>query len=60
MSVMPKIQLHNHDPGVEPTPRFASDAEIRLAEQLRHQLEERYLGPSAARSPLQARSGEGR
>jgi len=57
---MPKIQLHNHDPGVEPTPRFASDAEIRLAEQLRHQLEERYLGPSAARSPLQAQSGEGR
>ena len=57
---MPKIPLHNRDPGVEPTPRFASDAEIKLAEQLRYQLEERYLGPSAARSPLQARSGEGR
>jgi hypothetical protein len=57
---MPKIQLHNRDASVEPTPRFASDAEIRLAEQLRYQLQERYLGPSAARSPLQARSGKGR
>jgi len=57
---MPKIQLHNRDASVEPTPRFASDAEIRLADQLRYQLEERYLGPSAARSPLQAQSGEGR
>ena len=57
---MPKIQLHNRDASVEPTPRFASDAEIKLAEQLRYQLEERYFGPSAARSPLQARSGEGR
>jgi hypothetical protein len=57
---MPKIQLHNRDASVEPTPRFASDAEIRLAEQLRHQLEERYFGPTAARPPLQARSGEGR
>ena len=56
---MPKIELHNHDTGVEPAPRFATDAEIKLAEQLRHQLEERYLGPSAAPTPLQARSREG-
>ena len=36
-------------PPAEPSsPRFASDAEIKLAEQLRHQLEERYLAPSAA------------
>jgi len=45
--VMLKTQLHNRDTGVEPAPRFASDAEIKLAEQLRHQLEERYLAPSA-------------
>jgi len=56
--VMLKIQLHNHDASAEPAPSFASDAEIELAEQLRHQLEERYLGVSAAPPPLQERSGE--
>ena len=55
---MPKIELHNYETGVEPAPRFPSDAEIALAEQLRHQLEERYLGASAALSPLLARSVE--
>ena len=57
--VMPKIELRNHDTGVEPVARFPSDAEIALAERLRHQLEERYLVPSAAPSPLPARSVEG-
>jgi hypothetical protein len=56
---MPKIQLHNPETSVEPVPRFPSDAEVALAEQLRHQLEERYLGPPAAPSPVQARSDEG-
>jgi hypothetical protein len=56
---MLKTQLHNHHTSVEPTPRFASEAEIRLAEQLRHELEERYFGPSATPSPLQTRPGEG-
>jgi hypothetical protein len=56
---MLKIELHNHDTGVEPAPRFASAAEIELAEQLRYQLEERYLGPSTAPSPLQTQSVEG-
>ena len=43
------IQLRNEaDAGTEPAPTFASDAEIKLAEQLRRQLEERYLGSSAA------------
>jgi hypothetical protein len=55
---MLKTQLHNHDTGVEPTPSFASDAEIRLAEQLRHQLEERYFGPPATPSPSQTPPGE--
>ena len=55
---MPKIQLHNHDASDEPAPSFPSVAEIELAEQLRHQLEERYLGPSASPPPLQERSGE--
>ena len=59
---MSKTEMHNHDSGVEPAPRFATEAEITLAEQLRRQLEERYVGryvgPFAASSPLQARSGE--
>jgi hypothetical protein len=55
---MLKIKLPNHDTSVEPAPRFATEAEIELAQQLRRQLEERYLAPSAALSPLQARSGE--
>jgi len=45
---MLKIQLPSYDAGFEPAPRFASDAEIELAEQLRRQLEERYFGASAA------------
>ena len=57
-ALMLRIQLHNHNASVEPAPNFASDAEIELAEQLRHQLEERYLGPSAAPLPLKERSGK--
>ena len=41
------IELHNHDTNDDPAPSFATDAEIELADQLRHQLEERYLAPSA-------------
>jgi hypothetical protein len=44
---MLKIELYNHDANGDPAPSFPSDAEIALAEQLRHQLEERYLTPSA-------------
>jgi hypothetical protein len=55
---MLNIKLHNHATSVEPAPRFATDAEIELAEQLRYRLEERYLAPSAAPAFLQARSGE--
>ncbi len=50
--------LPPQDTGVEPTPKFASVAEIELAEQLRHQLEERYLEASAAPPSLLNRSGE--
>jgi len=47
---MVKVRSHTVDTGVEAPPSFASDAEIKLAEQLRHQLEERYLRPSPAPS----------
>jgi hypothetical protein len=57
---MLKIELYNHDSSDdEPAASFATDAEIEIADQLRHQLEERYLAPSAPSSPSQGRSGEG-
>jgi hypothetical protein len=55
---MLKTQLPSYDAGFEPAPRFASDAEIELAEQLRRQLEERYFGASAAPSTPPVRSGK--
>jgi len=50
--------LQPSDTSVEPTPDFATDAEIELAERLRHQLEERYLGPSAPPSSGHKRPGD--
>jgi hypothetical protein len=55
---MLKIQLHNRDSGFEPAPRFASNAEIELADRLRRQLEERYFETSAALSTSPMRSGK--
>ena len=56
---MLKIELYNDDDNIgDPPASFASDAEIEIADQLRYQLEERYLGSSAPCSRLQVRSGE--
>ena len=55
---MRKNQLSDRDVDVDPAPLYASDADIELAQQLRHQLEERYLGPSQAPSPLRYRKGD--
>ena len=56
---MLKIELYNDDDNIDDPPAsFATDAEIEIAEQLRYQLEERYLGSLAPWSPLQARSGK--
>jgi hypothetical protein len=57
---MLKIELYNRDSSNEPAATFATDAEIEIADRLRHQLEERYLAPSAPPSQLQRRSGEDR
>jgi hypothetical protein len=54
-----KVELHDTDAMGDPAPRFATDAEIRTAVRLRHQLEERYLGPCAAGLPSPPRSSEG-
>jgi hypothetical protein len=56
---MLKIALYNHHTNGDPAVSFATEAEIEIADQLRHQLEERYFAPSAPSSPLQVRSSEG-
>lgn len=53
---MLKIELYNHNINGDPAVRFATDVEIEIADQLRRQLEERYLAPSAPSSRLQVRS----
>lgn len=50
---MPKTPPPCHDAD-EPPPRFASQDEIALAEALRRQLEERYLGRPATQVTLPA------
>ena len=52
-SAMPKTPPPCHDVG-EPPPLFASADEIALAEALRRQLEERYLGRPVTEAILQA------
>jgi hypothetical protein len=59
-SVMLKVELHNRYTNGDPAARFATATEIEIAEKLRHQLEERYLAPSALSSPLHVRSGNDR
>ena len=56
--MMRNNQRPDRDATVEPAPLYASDADIELAQQLRHELEERYLGPSQAPSPLRYRKGD--
>jgi hypothetical protein len=48
--MMYKSQFRDHDTIVEPAPVYASDADIALAQQLRRELEQQYLG-SATASP---------
>jgi hypothetical protein len=56
---MLKTELHNHDDNGDPPATFATDAEIEIADQLRHQLEERYLAQSKTSPPLPAHSSNG-
>jgi hypothetical protein len=50
---MAQFRLQNASPGYDPAPNVATPAEIRLAEELRRRLEERYLSDSNA-NPEQA------
>jgi hypothetical protein len=53
---MRETEQYNHDNIGDPPASFATDAEIAIADQLRHQLGERYLALSAPYLPLQVRS----
>jgi hypothetical protein len=44
--------------GSDPSPQFATDAEVAFAQWLRHQLEQRYLGDSASGSDVAPAAGE--
>ena len=55
---MLKIELADPPTGSEPTPQFATDAEVAFAERLRHKLEELYLGHAASVSELLARPSD--
>ena len=55
---MLKNQSFDQTAGIEPTPLFATDAEIECAQRLRHRLEERYLGHSGAFAEVSAPVGE--
>lgn len=56
--IMLMTELPRSNSSDEPAACFPTDAEIEIAEQLRHQLEERYLGPSAADAPLREQARE--
>jgi len=43
---MAQLGSQNASPGYDPAPNVATPAEIRLAEELRRRLEERYLSES--------------
>ena len=45
---MAQFNSPNASPGYDPAPNVATPAEIRLAEELRRRIEERYLSDSAA------------
>jgi hypothetical protein len=56
---MLKDGLYKHDTSGDPAISFATDADIKLAERLRHELEDRYLARSAPSLRLQVPSRKG-
>jgi hypothetical protein len=56
---MLKTELNNHEANDDPPASFATDAEIEIADELRRQLEERYLARSETLPPLPANPSNG-
>ena len=54
---MLKVELHNCDASCDTAACFATATEIEIAEELRHQLEERYLAPPGPSSSGPSGSG---
>jgi hypothetical protein len=52
---MLNTELNNHEASDDPAATFATDAEIEIADQLRRQLEERYLARCETLPPLPSR-----
>jgi hypothetical protein len=57
-TAMLKIHPPRHDAAFEPAPRFATESEIALAEELRRKLEERYFGRPSAPAASSGRPGK--
>jgi len=55
---MLKIAMSDSPVGSDPSPQFATEAEVAFAQWLRHQLEQRYLGRSAPREELAPKASE--
>ncbi len=55
---MLEIEPYNRDTNGDPAAAYTTEAEIEIADQLRHRLEERYLAPTAPSWPSRVRSGE--
>ena len=51
-------ELYNQDTYGDPAVAYTTEAEIAIADQLRHRLEELYFPPSASSPPSRMRSGE--
>ena len=56
---MLETERYNDDTNGGPAAAYTTEAEIAIADQLRHRLEERYLAPSAPAVPSGVRSSEG-
>ena len=55
---MLETELYNQDTSGDPAAAYTTEAEIAIADQLRHRLEELYFPPSAPSLPSRMRSGE--
>ena len=56
--IMLEIEPYKGDTDGDPVAAYTTEAEIAIADRLRHRLEERYLAPSAPSLPARVPSNE--